>query len=49
MNQNYRLKLTRIIDPIGDEQSARKLLESVRWPDGRICPHCGEINNAGLR
>lgn len=22
------------------------LLESVRWPEGPICPHCGELNNA---
>jgi len=47
MNQNDGLKLTTITDRIGDEESARKLLESVRWPEGPICPHCGEINNAG--
>ena len=41
------LKLTTITDRIGDEESARKLLESVRWPEGPVCPHCGEINNAG--
>ena len=29
-----------------DEAAARKHLESVRWPDGPICPHCGVINNA---
>jgi transposase-like protein len=46
MNQNDGLKLTTITDRIGDEESARKLLESVRWPEGPICPHCGEINNA---
>jgi transposase-like protein len=47
MNQKDGLKLTTITDRIGDEDSARKLLESVRWPDGPVCPHCGEINNAG--
>lgn len=47
MNQNDGLKLTTITDRIGDEDSARKLFESIRWPDGPICPHCGEINNAG--
>jgi transposase-like protein len=29
-----------------DETAARKHLESVRWPEGPICPHCGVINNA---
>ena len=24
-----------------DEAEARKALEAVRWPDGRVCPHCG--------
>ena len=24
-----------------DETAARKHLESIRWPDGPICPHCG--------
>jgi transposase-like protein len=24
-----------------DEASARKWLESIRWPNGPVCPHCG--------
>lgn len=24
-----------------DEEAARKHLESVRWPNGPVCPHCG--------
>jgi transposase-like protein len=24
-----------------DENKAREALEAVRWPDGPICPHCG--------
>jgi transposase-like protein len=24
-----------------DEDKAREALEAVRWPDGPICPHCG--------
>lgn len=24
-----------------DEDSARAMLESLRWPDGVVCPHCG--------
>lgn len=27
-----------------DENKARKHLESIRWPDGPICPHCGVID-----
>lgn len=23
------------------EDQARELLESIRWPDGAVCPHCG--------
>ncbi len=26
-----------------DETKAREYLESVRWPDGPTCPHCGEV------
>ncbi len=37
--------------PIGeylhDEDSARTFLEKLRWPNGPVCPHCGEIGNAG--
>ena len=29
-------------DPIFHaEDKAREALEAVRWPDGAICPHCG--------
>ena len=26
-----------------DDNAAREYLESVRWPDGPVCPHCGSI------
>jgi len=26
-----------------NEEAARKHLESIRWPDGPVCPHCGGI------
>lgn len=26
-----------------DDDKAREYLESVRWPDGPVCPHCGVI------
>ncbi len=29
-----------------DADKAREHLESIRWPDGPICPHCGSLNNA---
>jgi transposase-like protein len=31
-----------------DEMKARAWLESHLWPDGPICPHCGNINEATL-
>jgi transposase-like protein len=36
--------MTNLTDPIfHDEAKARTHLERTRWPDGPICPHCGEI------
>jgi transposase-like protein len=29
-----------------NEETARKYLEETRWPEGPICPHCGEIGAA---
>lgn len=29
-----------------DDDAARKFLESVLWPDGPICPHCGVVGTA---
>ncbi len=29
-----------------DDEAARAYLESLRWPDGPVCPHCGVINHA---
>jgi transposase-like protein len=29
-----------------DEEKAREFFEKQRWPEGPVCPHCGEINNA---
>ena len=30
-----------------DEDKAREALEAVRWPDGPICPHCGNSDRTG--
>jgi transposase-like protein len=29
-----------------DEERAREFFERLRWPNGPVCPHCGEVNNA---
>jgi transposase-like protein len=29
-----------------DETAARKHFETLRWPDGPVCPHCGVIDDA---
>ena len=26
-----------------DKDKARERLESLRWPDGPVCPHCGSV------
>jgi transposase-like protein len=31
-----------------DATAARKHLESIRWADGRFCPHCGETENTSF-
>lgn len=36
--------LSELAQAYGDEVKARELLESWRWPDGPVCPHC---HNAG--
>ena len=36
-------------DPMfNDETAAREALEAVRWPDGAICPHCGNSDQDKL-
>ncbi|MBT5413670.1 MAG: IS1595 family transposase [Rhodospirillaceae bacterium] len=38
--------MTDLTDPIfHDVNAARAHLESVLWPDGPVCPHCGEFDN----
>ncbi|MGH6958538.1 MAG: transposase, partial [Caulobacteraceae bacterium] len=31
-----------------NEDAAREHFESLRWPDGRVCPHCGITGNSTL-
>ncbi len=35
------LNLATLSPLFADEEAARKFLESQRWPNGPICPHCG--------
>jgi len=38
------LTLEKITQRFGTEDAAREYLESVRWPKGPICPHCGNAD-----
>src|ERR1039457_525121 len=40
------LNLVALAKHFSDEDKAREFLEAQRWPEGPICPHCGELNNA---
>lgn len=40
------LTLVAIMQRFSTEEAARTLLESIRWPDGPVCAHCGVVNNA---
>src|ERR1035441_1205409 len=40
------LNLFKLAAHFSDEDKAREFLEAQRWPEGPICPHCGELNNA---
>lgn len=35
------LNLAELAKHFSDEAAAWKLIESIRWPEGPICPHCG--------
>jgi transposase-like protein len=38
--------MTDLTNPIfNDEEKAREHMEGLRWPDGPVCPHCGEAKN----
>lgn len=32
-----------------DDDKAREYLESIRWPDGPFCPHCGTLGGAPVK
>jgi transposase-like protein len=40
------MNLVDLAQHFSDEDKAREFLEKKRWPEGPVCPHCGEIGNA---
>ncbi len=38
------LTLVEIAQRFSTEEQARTYLESIRWPEGPTCPHCGNAN-----
>jgi transposase-like protein len=38
------LTLEQIMKRFGTDDAAREYLESVRWPNGPVCPHCGNCD-----
>jgi transposase-like protein len=43
---NDELNLFALAQHFSDEDKAREFIEKLRWPDGPVCPKCGEVNNA---
>jgi len=37
------INIVELGERLSDNDKARELLESVRWPNGTACPHCGSI------
>jgi transposase-like protein len=44
--ENDKLNISNIPAHFSDPDKAREFLEAQSWPDGPVCPHCGELNNA---
>lgn len=40
------LNLSTIAKHFSSEEAAYELIESLRWPDGPICPHCGSVDHS---
>lgn len=40
------INLSTLAKHFSDETAAWELVEKMRWPNGPVCPHCGETNNA---
>jgi transposase-like protein len=44
--ENGEINLIELAQHFSNEDAAREYIERLRWPDGPVCPHCGEIDNA---
>lgn len=44
--ENGELNLIALAQHFSSEDAAREFVEKLRWPDGPVCPKCGEVNNA---
>lgn len=44
--QAIELNLSTISKHFSSEEAAYELIESIRWPGGPICPHCGSVDHA---
>ena len=42
------LSLDKIIAHFGTDEAARTYLEAARWPNGPVCPHCGNADRARI-
>jgi transposase-like protein len=40
------INLATLAAHFSDEGKAYELLESIRWPNGPVCPHCGAVDEA---
>src|SRR6266540_7191628 len=49
MERGEDLNLAEIVQRFPDADSAAEYLESLRWPDGPVCPHCGESERKAYR
>jgi transposase-like protein len=41
------MNMMTFIKKFGTDEACRAHMESVRWPNGPVCPKCGSINEAG--
>ncbi|MCH7792479.1 MAG: IS1595 family transposase [Planctomycetes bacterium] len=41
MAQTYEMNLVKLIEKFRSEEKCRAYLETLRWPDGPVCPRCG--------
>ncbi len=44
--ESNELNLIELAQHFSNEDAAREFMEKLRWPEGPVCPHCGEINNS---